>query len=518
MKNLRKNKSSILFNIIIDYFKRNKESIILLLFSAYPLLSLYSVNIEELDSSGYMIMPMLIVVISFSFCVIITINFIFKNRIKSQIIIYTLFLLFFTYGHVRDLFSLRHRYLIVVYIILFISILYFTLRTRKDLKLVSNLINTSCFFLIGLVLFNLFSFKINKAFKNDIVYEQEDLLISLNSTHPDIYYFILDGYANSKVLNEFFNFDNKIHEKFLVNKGFYVTDESRCNYMSTFLSLNSTLNMRYLDTYNSLSNQSKKSIISKSTKNNAVAKYLKKKGYKTINIDGGLGPLSHNINYDYNLALEEFSFFGEFNVAFLHTTPLQIFIGYLIDTHHKKSVLYAFDKIPKLDNIEGPKFVTSHIVSPHPPYFFDENGKELINNSIRMNNEWNNKNQYLGQIRFLNKKMEVLIDDLLNKSKNTVIIIQSDHGSSFLSGDWKKPKPKFIKERSLIINNIYINNSDYKNYYNNISSVNTFRVLFNDLFNDNLEILKDITYYSNYDKPFEFKNVTQTLDSIISID
>ena len=67
------------------------------------------------------------------------------------------------------------------------------------------------------------------------------------SRKPDIYYLILDGYANSSTLKEVYGYDNQGFEDYLEEKGFKVASESRSNYAITALSLASSLNMEYIN-------------------------------------------------------------------------------------------------------------------------------------------------------------------------------------------------------------------------------------------------------------------------------
>jgi len=60
---------------------------------------------------------------------------------------------------------------------------------------------------------------------------------------PDIYYLIVDRYANGKVLKQKFGFDNHEFLDFLRAKGFCVADDSRCNYPKTHMSLASSVNI-----------------------------------------------------------------------------------------------------------------------------------------------------------------------------------------------------------------------------------------------------------------------------------
>ena len=58
------------------------------------------------------------------------------------------------------------------------------------------------------------------------------------------------------------------------------------------------------------------------------------------------------------------------------------------------------------------------------------------------------------------------------------------------------------------INYILLPDKNENPLYNTTTPVNTFRVLFNDYFNTNFEILEDRIFFSAYDKPYNFIDVT----------
>ena len=66
------------------------------------------------------------------------------------------------------------------------------------------------------------------------------------SALPDIYYIVLDGYPRSDSLAHYFDFDNSSFPQALRERGFYIADASHSNYTMTFLSIASSLNMRYV--------------------------------------------------------------------------------------------------------------------------------------------------------------------------------------------------------------------------------------------------------------------------------
>jgi len=518
------NSFSKLLNTLSPIWREYGFIVFLLLFSIFPLLSVYFENIEELYHIESSIYSLLIIILTITLVVSITIKLLLKNKYRTQILVFTGLALFFFFGHLRNLLNewgLGNKLIIIIFGLIYTVvpalIIYFGLKTKRNLKSIFNGISILSVCLASIVLLRIANFGINNRQTESTRDKQASKIISSDKQQlPDIYYIILDAYANSEILREQFNFDNSSFENYLTEKGFYVAPDSRSNYASTFLSLAATLNMEYI-TYleNILEKGSKdRSIPYSMTSDNEVMKYVKNKGYKTVYFGNGFGATKKNDQADYNF--KHSGNMGEFTTNFLHTTALSPIVSRFAGKEYRKTILYTFENLPKLDTIQDPKFVFAHIVSPHPPYVFDENGKE-IPKSVNLNNSWvkSDKKYYLGQLKFLNKKVKILVEELLNKSKNSVIIIQSDHGTAFLAeGEWGNSSPKFIRERSKILNAIYINDSEYKDLYPDMSSVNTFRAVFNTVFNENFKILNDSTFYSDYEKPYEFTNVTKVIDDL----
>jgi YidC/Oxa1 family membrane protein insertase len=530
---LLKIKKTKIDQISSDFLKRIEKNVYLfwkkykyisfpLMFSIFPLLSVYYENIGELYF--IQIYSLLIIILATTFGLTIATNLMVKDKYKTIVIIFSFIALFFSYGHVIDflrelnLVMIRNSIMAILYIIIFSSTCFYVLKTQKKLKMVSRVlcILSASFFLVIIVrifAFNI-SIKENTNFISTAKYNQGKEINKSNEQYPDIYYIVLDGYSNSKILKEAHNFDNSSFEDFLVNKDFYIASESRANYMNTDLSLAATFNMNYINYLkDTLGSESKDIKIPRSMhSDNSVIRYLKNKDYKTVHFSSGWGSTNHNDNADYNFKYQ----YGldELTTTFLKTTFLAPLINRFGKNRYRENILYNFENLPKLDSIKGPKFVFSHIVCPHPPYAFDENGREL-SKSIKFANDWMEYEleYYLGQLKYMNKKIESLIKQILKKSENSVIILQSDHGSAFLAkNDWDNPSAEFIKERGKIFNAILLNNKGKESLYPNISSVNTFRIVFNSVFNDNFELLDDLTFYSTYNKPYDFTDVTEIIN------
>ena len=90
----------------------------------------------------------------------------------------------------------------------------------------------------------------------------------------------------------------------------------------------------------------------------------------------------------------------------------------------------SFDELDKiLKNDKTPKFVFTHVMSPHSPFVFGPTGGSPASIFSNIDNLSAYKsNLYIDQIQFVNYKLEHIIDKLLNTDNPPIIIIQSDHG------------------------------------------------------------------------------------------
>ncbi len=192
----------------------------------------------------------------------------------------------------------------------------------------------------------------------------------------------------------------------------------------------------------------------------------------------------------------------------LRSTPLRL----LTPNEKVTTILYAFDKLkdmPLLVEAEaGPKFIFAHIEAPHPSYVFDKEGKVVSNEPYDPSGkQWLDKQGYLGQLQFVNKKTLDVVEAILQNSKQPpVIIIQGDHGTDTVLNWVDHPNKKRLDERSYILNAYFFPGDGQKKLYPTISPVNTFRMVFNIFLGQKLPLLEDNTYFSNYYKtPYKFR-------------
>ena len=126
---------------------------------------------------------------------------------------------------------------------------------------------------------------------------------------------------------------------------------------------------------------------------------------------------------------------------------------------------------------------------------------------------WKNVDGYLNEIQFINKKMINFITKILSQSDESIIIIQGDTGTSILNNP---DISDYMKKRLSILYAIHIPHVDNKTFSENISSPNIYRIIFNNYFETNLEILDNRYYwYTDSDNETDdkrFKDITEIID------
>jgi len=87
-----------------------------------------------------------------------------------------------------------------------------------------------------------------------------------------------------------------------------------------------------------------------------------------------------------------------------------------------------------------------------------------------------------------------------------IIILQADHGPGLYWFGFEYNK-NTLKERMSILNAYYLPGSGDKKLYDEITPVNTFRIIFNHYFGTDLELLEDKSYFSTWYEPYKFIDV-----------
>lgn len=327
------------------------------------------------------------------------------------------------------------------------------------------------------------------------------------STRPDIYYIVLDAYGRDDVLDTLYNLDNRPFLDYLKRKGFYVAGDSHSNYMQTVFSIPSSLNFSYIDPPQEGVNGLV--YFSNLVKDNQIMSTLKRCGYRTVAFESGF---YFTERPDVDVYLTSDNNLNDFESLLLADSPVDVLLERLhyqapkySYAAHRQQVLYSFEKLAKLYKMPGPKIVFAHIVSPHPPFVFDANGRAVEPSRGFSFNDGDDfqgtleeyRAGYAQQVKFVNHKMEQVIDAILTKSSTPpVIIIQGDHGPGSRL-NWSSPAQSCLWERTSILNAYYLPGGEESRLYPSISPVNSFRVVLDAYFGANLQLLPDSSYFTS---------------------
>ncbi|MFC1669671.1 sulfatase-like hydrolase/transferase [Spirochaetota bacterium] len=466
------------------------------LFSIFPILSMYSNNISEMLFTQTLY-P-LAAVLGVTVILLIVFRFVYGDFQKAGIAVSGFLIFFFSYGHVFSLIKgikFNQYIFLIPWCLIIILLMIYLKRTSRDFSFITNLLNMLSIFLvaISLITIGIYHFKTMGKFLNNKDTNNTYVNKGKKYNSPDIYYLIFDRYGSKKTLKEIYNYDNSEFLKYLSKKGFYIADKSYANHPGTLKSLSSSLNMEYNKyIYDKVGKLALDRALIPKLHNHKVWNFLKSRGYKYIHSGSWYGPTSNNKNSHIEI---NHNSLPEFSLVLYRSTLLFPFgskLGFNKKTMQYKRVLLKFKKIAEIPLIKKPTFLMAHFNIPHPPFIFDRNGNYKANSN------------YVDQLISLNKKIKILIDKIISTSSTQpIIIIQSDEGPR--RGDLPdkfKDIDKFesLKIRLSILNAYYLPGIKKNILYPSISPVNSFRLIFNHYFNANFKLLPDESYDVKYNK------------------
>jgi Sulfatase len=488
-----------------------------ILFAIFPALSIVADHIEFITLNKTVILISLSI-LTITALLFLLLKWLWHSADKAAACTSLSLILFFSYGHTFDYLTkilaipfIQHRHLFLLWIIFYLILFVMLFRTKRSMVLLNRWLTA-----VGIMLILFSGISILSYYQITDTSWQPEVALANNATspstnYPDIYYIILDAYANEATLKTFYGFENEEFLAGLEARGFFIADKSRSNYALTSLSLSSSLNLNYVNEIAQQAGENSDSIAipMQAIENNQAMQFLKTAGYQLIFLGSGYGVSQSNRQADIEIKcglVDET--IGRFIATSLLRAPADRFR--LVEQDDRQRRLCMFAELSNLPAMDGPKFVFAHVPSPHWPFLFDAQG-----NSVSLENLTQDqlKEGYLEQLIYLNGRVNQIVDAILaNSSQEPIIIIQSDHGPAFeVSMD--NPSQQLYQERMRILNAYYLPEEAQTMLYPTITPINSFRVLFNYLFATELPLLDDQSYFSNYEFPYKFTNVTESIRS-----
>jgi len=349
-----------------------------------------------------------------------------------------------------------------------------------------------------------------------------EVILNDSRDHPDIYYIILDGYPSNGYFLRESGYDNSVFTDELEKRGFFVAYESLSNYGQTLGSLPSSLNMRYLSEDDHLASNDSLAYARWLLANNKTAYDLQERGYKYVFMLSGFASPSDiaDINIDFfpsgpqyfeSDGLQENAWFYKqsFWPLMVETTMAYPLIGETIAKRTNETrpyswpepqrVLDVFSEAEKIPAMKEATFSFIHIIKPHDPISFDQDGNILDEIA-------NTEDSFFAQLKFVNRRTLQMIDSILEQSSTPpIIVLQGDHGSR-LGAVWRGPRDMTHFE---ILNAYHFPDGGDSVLSSSITPVNTFRIMFNYYFDTDYELLENHHYNmpDGYNDPFNLIEV-----------
>ena len=455
------------------------------LFAIYPILFLYAKNLTIVSAADVFRPGAAAIVLAL--ILLIAARLLMRNWGKAGILTSVVLLLFFSYGHVVDVAlgvlggGFRPGLLLFpLWMLIMAAASVLLLRTRKQPAGSAALLRAMA---IALTLFPVAEIALfipgshyasAKAWDRYVARSTSGpnaLRVDDPAKMPDIYYIILDAYSRADFLKESEGFDNSEFINFLKEKGFYVAEQSRSNYPSTELSIPSSLNMDYIDTLaaqadlGAPSSPERMRMFSRPV----VVQLLKRAGYTIVE--------APSLFQGYELAAPDITFgvhgrsSFELSAVFTDSTMLRILNPRRGVAWHEL-LLRSLDSVADVPRIGAPTFTLAHVTITHHPFYFRADGS--INRPVLSVAESESlpyeeyTKLYVDSIKFVNSRMKVIIQEILEKSaRPPIIIVQGDHGRVRWSHNQNTTK---------ILNAYYLPGGAAKLLYPAITPVNTFRL------------------------------------------
>jgi hypothetical protein len=318
-------------------------------------------------------------------------------------------------------------------------------------------------------------------------------------SRPDIYLIILDGYSGNTALRKKFAFDNSRFENELRRKGFYVAANSFSNYNYTPFSLASMLNMTYLDLNMKTKGPGNLNYAYRMIRESSVIRFLDKNNYKFYNysifdikdrqaihsddfISTGtklitsqtfLSRVWKDILFNINTGIWDIRFLQK-RITYSHLHNNNEFISLTLNAAKTQ---------------ERSKFVYTHLMMPHYPYYFNSKGSPLPLDSLVEGKQYSKRN-YVEYLQYCNSRIIEMCDSIFKFSAAPpIILLAGDHGFRYFQEQ---------DSRQYYFNNlcaVHLPSGNYSGFYDSISLVNLFPVILNTQFQQRFPVQKDSTIF-----------------------
>lgn len=501
-----------------------------LLFAAYAVLFIYAHNIQQVRVSE-VTSPLFWSVLGASVVLAIT-TLILRDVQGAALVTSALVVGFFGYGHLASVLdpSLGGWMLFAGWLAFLAVVSVPALLRRRRLGAITGGLNMAGGVLLLFALSTIVPYQLQAAARAVDTNVAPSGLTAERATQRDIFYLVPDRYGSSSALEMGPGITDNDLPNWLSERGFQVAARSHANYGRTVLSMAAVLNLGYLDELAERMGRGNGDYapLYDMLQEHVVGRFLREQGYRYVHIGSWFNPTRSARIADENLESDSTT---EFRAVLDETTALPLFTSLLpeeeamppADEKHVEHARFQFRALRRLIDEPGPKFVLAHVLLPHDPYTFDAEGRYV---SVSKRQGMSVRDQFAGQLEYTNTEIRRVIERLLARpeSEQPIIILQADEGpyparyaADQVTFDWAQATAAELETKHGILNAVYLppepdQPAELPEPYPTMTSVNTFRMVFERYFGVSLPYLEDRIYsVRNHEYPYDLTEVTDRL-------
>jgi len=345
---------------------------------------------------------------------------------------------------------------------------------------------------------------------------------------PDIYLFVLDGYARCDVLLKLYSYNDLPALESLQQLGMTFSSNAFSNYAWDLQSAASFLNMDYLDRLlppGAADEQNVTPLISL-CKRNRFFQILREHGYEIVAYSPGVQVLEPGPQVDRCLSpphtLSEFEVVLLQNAASRRAIEMTCFAKDVDPrswplSFRRARIQYAFDNIGEIaaQDHASPRLVFAHLTVPNVPFIFERKGGVADSRAGKPIEEL-----YLDQVHYTSKMLTSAVAQITGRAKRpSVILIVSSHGPGLLRAEDARD-PAVLADRFGVLLGVRYpetKTGEPAATETALSLVNTLRTVLNRILGAELPMLEDTAYLTSQQQLLEGEPVTiPTLETAIT--
>ena len=314
----------------------------------------------------------------------------------------------------------------LVYIFLSIIILVAIILKKRVKNETAGVVNRITSFVFGLLLLSNLALASPTIIKELQKEDVDKVSMQLDNESQDVgnnvYIFVFDEYAGLDGLERYTNYDNSEFYTKLDNIGFNTSPHSRNYTTTTHIEVPNLLNLSLILNEDNLTISAEEELL----KSPALFALFQQQGYRVDVIsDQSLIPLDADYTDSISTGLGNVSKVESFQLVALKASVVYPVLLEKAEGRalQIKQLFSALEESSRDQNQKRLKF--AYLMFPHYPWVLDEKGNSI---SEADTYNWQNSNVYLGQLKYVSKRILSLSEMIVEEDPNAIILLFSDHG------------------------------------------------------------------------------------------